>query len=282
MDRSSGAFLVKEGCFLDRYFAPAGFPDSVLHRFEPRVKTVSIFCFIALVCTLTFWPALLLAALFLAVLGALAGLSPLYFGRRLLWVLPFAGIMLLVLPFTVPGETLFRLGAGAFAISASKEGMDQAVVLSLRVLNAVLALNLLTATTGLRGLMDALRKLRVPLVFVQLLEFTVRYLFVLVEELQRMSLARRARGFQTGRSFFHKRTFLTLGQLLGVLFLRSVERGERIYFAMLSRGLGNRVERKELSRPRAGDLGWGVCITFFALALHFFEPGGWLWQTLSR
>ncbi len=267
---------------MDGYFAPAGFPDSVLHRVDPRVKTVSILCFVALVSTLTSWPALLLAVLFLILLGALAGLSPLYFARRAFWVFPFAGALMIVLPFTVAGEIVASVEVGRFAVSVSKEGIAQAFILSLRVANAVLALNLLTATTGLCGLMKALRELRVPLVFVQLIEFTVRYIFVLAEEIQRMSLARRARAFRTGRSLLHKRTFLTLGQLLGALFMRSAERGERIYYAMLARGLGNPSAKKELRWPRGGDWGWGICITVFALTLRLLEPGGRLWQTLLK
>jgi len=267
---------------LDRFFAPAGFPGSALHRLDPRVKTVSILGFVALVSTLSAWPALLLAALFPIVLGAMAGLSPLYFGRRVLWILPFAGALAAVLPFAVRGEILAGFKVGTFVVVLSKEGLGQAMVLVLRALAAVLALNLLTATTGLRGLLRALRELHVPLIFVQLIEFTVRYIFVLTDEIQRMSLARRARAFRAGKSLLHKRTFLTLGQLLGVLFLRSAERGERIYFAMLSRGLGNPPGRNEGRLPTTRDLGWGAWIISFALVLRLLEPGGILWQTLLK
>lgn len=277
------AFLLSiGGSFLDHFFSPAGFANSALHRLDPRVKTVSILCFIALVSSLTTWTALLFGALFLAGLGALAGLNPFYFGRRLLWILPFAGILIAVLPFAVPGEMLAGFKIGAVTVNVSKAGAEQAVILFLRMMNAVFALSLLTATTGFRGLMRAFRELRVPLVFVQLIEFTVRYIFVLIEETQRMMLARRARAFRTGKSLLDKRTFLALGQLLGVLFLRSGERGERIYLAMLSRGLGNQSVKKELVWPRTRDLGWGLCIPTFALALRMLETGGVLWQTLLK
>ncbi len=267
---------------MDHLFSPAGSVNSALHRLDPRVKTVSILCFTALVSTLTSWTALLFGASFLVVLGALAGLTPLYFGRRLLWILPFGGVLIAVLPVVVPGEILAGFKIGAYPIGVSKEGAMQALILFLRMMNAVFALTLLTATTGFRGLMRAFRELRVPLVFVQLIEFTVRYIFVLNEETRRMMLARRARAFRAGKSLLDKRTFLTLGQLLGVLFLRSGERGERIYLAMLARGWGNQSIQRELVWPRTRDLGWGLGILTFALMLRMLETGGSLWQTLLK
>ena len=60
----------------------------------------------------------------------------------------------------------------------------------------------------------------------------LRYLNVINDELTRMKIARESRGFEaTGI-----RSWPILAQTVGALFIRSYERGERVYLAMLSRG----------------------------------------------
>jgi cobalt/nickel transport system permease protein len=64
------------------------------------------------------------------------------------------------------------------------------------------------------------------------LALTYRYLFVLIDEAARLRRARDSRMFVIRR--FH--IWLSLTSLLGQLFIRSTERSERIYTAMISRG----------------------------------------------
>ena len=59
-----------------------------------------------------------------------------------------------------------------------------------------------------------------------------RYLFVLIDEAERMQRARRSRTFTSERSHVWK----SLAALVGQLFVRSTERAERIYAAMCARG----------------------------------------------
>ena len=77
-----------------------------------------------------------------------------------------------------------------------------------------------------------MRKLGMPLVLVATLEFMERYRHVLVDELDRMATARRARTFNRRRAL----SWSLLAGLIGELFLRTFERGERVYGAMVARG----------------------------------------------
>ncbi|HHW44890.1 MAG TPA: cobalt ECF transporter T component CbiQ [Desulfotomaculum sp.] len=251
--------------------------ESFIHSLDPRVKVVAVAGFVVLTTLLTSIPGLGLAALFLLSLTAAARVQLRQLAGRLAWVLPFAGVMVLIFPFIMPGEPLGRWQWGVVTLTATREGWQHALMLSLRVLNAVLAINLLTATTGMRRLFDALLALRVPAVFVQLMEFTIRYLFVVAEELGRMNRARGARGFTPGRHLFHRHTFRTLGQTVGLLFIRSWERGERIYLAMLSRGYTGRGRDMSLPSPGGRDLAWGALILSVALGLCLMELGGHSW-----
>ena len=100
---------------------------------------------------------------------------------------------------------------------------------------------LLIEVTPFRTLLIAMRRLRVPGTLVATLQFMYRYLFVLTEELDRMVTARRSRTFRrSGRLDWG-----LLSGLIGTLFLRAFERGERVHAAMLARGWDGTVRTLE-------------------------------------
>jgi cobalt/nickel transport system permease protein len=90
----------------------------------------------------------------------------------------------------------------------------------------------LAGVTPFHKLLAALRKLHVPVLLVSTLQFMERYRYVLVDELDRMVTARRARTFARGREL----PWTLLSGLIGMLFLRTFERAERVHGAMLARG----------------------------------------------
>lgn len=247
--------------------------ETSLSRMDPRVKVVAIFGFVAVVSSLTSRPMLMVAAALVAGLSLFSGMGPGYLLRRLLLVLPFTGAVLLILPFAVPGQAVMTLNLGPLTLAATDQGVSRAAILSLRVLTAVLAVNLLTATTPFPELMRALRGLKIPDVLVQVLEFAVRYIFVLTEEVGRMRLARKSRCFKSGGTLFNRAAFSTLGQLVGVLFVRSWDRGERIYCAMLSRGYSSSGAKVQTVGLKLADLCWGAGILAAAAGLRIFESG---------
>jgi cobalt/nickel transport system permease protein len=97
---------------------------------------------------------------------------------------------------------------------------------------SILSLVLLTSTTSFASLLKGLEQLRMPRVMVMLLSFMYRYIFLLTDEVMRMKQARDSRNFGGKRL----RQISTVGNMIGTLFIRSYERGERVYTAMVSRG----------------------------------------------
>jgi cobalt/nickel transport system permease protein len=91
---------------------------------------------------------------------------------------------------------------------------------------------LLTSTTPFAALLQLLRGIHTPALLVTVLALMYRYLFVLVDETERMQRARRSRTFVPGRA----RAWSGAAALIGQLFVRSTERAERIYAAMCARG----------------------------------------------
>lgn len=251
--------------------------DSPLHKLDARVKLLAILGYIIVITTLSSFFALGAGIIFLLALALLSRVELMMVIKRLFWVFPFAGALVVIFPFITPGDPVWQAQAGGFTLTATAQGLAWALVLALRVLNAVLALTLLTATTSFRELMQTFRDLRVPAVFVQTIEFMIRYILVLVDEAGRMRIARQARCFKKGRSLLDYHTVKTLGQMIGVLFLRSCGRGERVYLAMLARGLSaNRVDRPGRNLG-VRDVGWGALITVFAVSLWLAEAGVYKW-----
>jgi cobalt/nickel transport system permease protein len=91
---------------------------------------------------------------------------------------------------------------------------------------------LLSNTTPFADILALLRRAGAPRILITILALMYRYLFVLIDEAERMSRARLSRS--PGISRLERwRSFTAL---LGQLFVRSTERAERIYAAMCARG----------------------------------------------
>jgi cobalt ECF transporter T component CbiQ len=197
--------------FLDRYSRL----DSPVHRVPAGVKVLAA---LSIVIATALVP-IRFPGFFLAVVGLLllvAGVSripPAFVLRRLALLEPFVlGIGLLML--LEPG------------------GWWHFLVFALRSTVCLLTMTLLSNTTPFSEVLGVLKAARCPALLVTLLALTYRYLFVLVDETERMQRARLSRTFTRSRSRTWKRT----GSLAGQLFVRTSERADRVFAAMCARG----------------------------------------------
>ena len=215
--------------FLDEY----AWLGSPVHRLDARLKiAVSIVLVAAIVST----PATACAPLagYAAFLGGVFLLSRLPVAHvlsRLAMVLPFVGVTALFIPFLPDGEVSGRYYHGV-GLAISHSGLLVFWNILSKSLLGALAMILLTSSTPFPLLLAGLAWWRVPRLFIMILSFAYRYLFVLLEEAQRMKRARDARCY-AGQWLWQAQV---IGQMTGTLFLRSYERGERVYLAMLARG----------------------------------------------
>ena len=99
----------------------------------------------------------------------------------------------------------------------------------------LLAVLLLSNTTPFADILRVLRALRVPALLVTILALMYRYVFLLIDQAERMTRARASRTFLVRRTGRWK---LAAG-IVSQLFVRSTERAERIYAAMTARGWGS-------------------------------------------
>lgn len=216
--------------------------DTAVHRLDPRAKVVATMFFAVAVVSFPRYEILSLFPFFLyPVLTAAFGDIPAGFvARRVAAVAPFAVFVGMFNP-------IFDTATVAIApgVTVSAGWISFASILVKFVLTISAAL-LLIATTSFPGICRGLRNLGAPALFVSQLLFLYRYLFTLMEEAMRVVRARDMRSFGTrgtgGRIF---------SRIVGALFLRTVERAERIYGAMLARGFRGEVPsiRHEALRP---------------------------------
>ncbi|MFH1574861.1 MAG: CbiQ family ECF transporter T component, partial [Acidobacteriota bacterium] len=155
----------------------------------------------------------------------------------------------------------FVLLAGLAVPWSSDRGFQWFAALIMRSLLCLILLVLLTNTTRFSELLRGLRKLGFPRILAMNLGFLYRYLFVLTDEAMRMNLARECR--MVGRLPV-RRHISILSSMLGTLLLRSFERAEQTYKAMLSRG--HTLDAPVLAPRRFGLLD----VAFLALAAGYF------------
>jgi cobalt/nickel transport system permease protein len=233
--------------------------QSPIHRLDARVKLLLAFlCILALgLLPAGAWAAVaaIAALLWWAVIASGVGLGLIL--KRAFVALPFA-LAAVTLVFSRPGEALFTLALGPLQLTATDAGLTAFASVVVKSWLSVQAALLLTATTHFTDVLRALRALRLPPVIVAILSFAYRYLFVMVDEAQRMLRARECRaaelpGRPSGRSVAWRAG--VVGQMVGTLFLRSYERSERIYVAMLSRGFDGEIRALGSRRLSSGEQG---------------------------
>lgn len=197
--------------FLDRYARL----KSPVHRLPAGAKLGGALCVLVAVLLVpagkAFWFAPIAAGLFAL---AVASRVPLPFLlRRLLFMEPFViGVALL---------SWFQPGGPAIFLRLLVRG-------TLGLFTVLVLAN----TTPFSEILRVLRAMRIPSILVTSLALMYRYIFVLVDEAQRMSRARASRTFEPDRA----RLWRARAGVVGQLFVRSTERAEKIYAAMSARG----------------------------------------------
>ena len=214
------------------YLDTLSYRDTVIHRLDPRTKLVATILFIVAVVSFPKYEVkgLLPFFLFPVLLFSLGDVPVKFIMKKVLLVSSFALFIGIFNPLLDRAHvaTLFGVGVSGGWISF--------LSIMLKFFLTITSALLLIATTSFPGICLAMQRLGIPDIFVSQLLFLYRYLFVLTEETMRIARARDMRSY--GRK---GRGIKTFASLVGTLFLRTIERAERIYRAMLSRGFNGTI-----------------------------------------
>ncbi len=236
--------------FLDQYSDR----DSFIHRLDPRTKFIVTLVFILAVILTppTRWQVFILYFLIIGTLILVSRVPVLYILKRSLLVLPFVIVVAISLPFFKEDVTSGSYNIGLLRVSVA--GLQVFYTVLAKAWLSALSLILLAATTKITDLLKGLEQLRFPRVMLMILSFMYRYIFVITDEVMRMKQARDSRNFGGG----HWRQFKTVGNMIGTLFIRSYEHGERVYTAMLARGYDGQSRTLRQLNFRLADYIFGV------------------------
>lgn len=209
--------------------------DSLFHTWDPRLKIVSlvIYCFFVSAIH-TIYAALV--ALSISLLALVASRLPWERTlRRLKSMSGFLGMFLVLLPFTVrgsAGETLIIFG-GLERFPFHVSGFWTAAVIVLKATSIALLMDPVFSTAPFPVTLQALSTLGIPLVICQMVVLSHRYVHLFLAEIKRMYRAMQVRGFHNQPTL---QSIQALGNFLGMVIVRSFDRTQRVYEAMMSRG----------------------------------------------
>ena len=216
--------------------------DSVIHRLDARAKLLAVIAYTAVLVSFGRYVVADLAPLAVAPLAMLwlAGVPVWYALRRVLLLCPFIAMLCLLSPLYDRGLHAVAFGPWQFTVTG---GWLTAANIAVKFALGILALTALICTTPFPLLLEAMRRLRMPKLLVMQLGFLYRYIFVLIDEAMRI---RRARDFRGAARAPVARRLAAVGGIIGSMFLRTIQRSERIHVAMCARGY--RGEPHSLSR----------------------------------
>lgn len=244
--------------------------DTLVHRLDPRVKVAGCGLLVILAALSQSWGVV--GVSLAAGLGLLlsARLSRLGVVRRFLRLNVFMALVLGVLSVTIPGEALWRW----WVLSVTREGLARGGMIALKANAIVLWVTVLVGTIEVVSLGHALAHLKVPGKLIQIFLFTVRYIDILHHERLKLSRAMKMRGF---KARLNGHTMRSLGYLVGMLLVRSLERSERIYAAMKCRGFkGHFYIFSHFTMKRNDYVFLGMVIGFFAVLISW----EWIWPAI--
>ena len=249
--------------------------NSLVHRFDPRLKLVLTIAYIVLLFAASNPLGLTLSILFLGVMYKVAKIPVKMIGKSLKPILP-------IVLFTAVLNLFFVSGEGDplvhfWFLSIYAEGVRYAVLMAVRVMALIAGTSLLTYTTSPIVLTDAIEQLLKPLgklhfpvhELAMMMSIALRFIPTLIEETDKIMNAQKARGAQldTGKMLDRVKALVPV---LIPLFISAFRRADELAMAMecrCYRGGTGRTRLKVLRCEKQDYIDLAVCIACFAVIL---------------
>ena len=249
--------------------------DSLVHRFDPRLKLVLTILYIVLLFAASNPLGLALSILFLAVMYKVAKIPLKMIGRSLKPILPivlFTAVLNLFFV-TGQGEPLFQF----WILEIYPEGVRYAILMSVRVMALIAGTSLLTYTTSPIVLTDAIEALLRPLnklhfpvhELAMMMSIALRFIPTLIEETDKIMNAQKARGAMLDTGKLTERV-KALVPVLIPLFISAFRRADELAMAMecrCYRGGEGRTRLKVLRCCGQDYIDLAFCIVCFGVIL---------------
>lgn len=260
----------------------------LLQRLDPRVKIITllglVFCISVLRSPATIWGLYL----FTLILAGASSVSIWFFLKRVWLFIPlFSAVIVIPALFNVvtPGEPLWTVCRLAQShhfgpyripetIAVTRQGVLTATTFVGRVAASVSFAVLLTLTTMWSDLLRALRVIRIPLLFIQILAMAYRYIILLVETVQSIHVARRSRTLRYGSTGAEQQW---VASRMGFLFKRTYLMSQEVHNAMLARGYSGEIRVLSTFRTNGSDYAWSLFVAILCGVVLLVDRGVLTW-----
>jgi cobalt/nickel transport system permease protein len=250
--------------------------NGLLQSLDPRVKLVTIFTIIVSVSIMRSPITIWCVYSFTLLLAVSSSVSLIFFVKRVWLFIPlFSAFIVIPALFNVvtPGEplwTVFHLARshdiGPYhipdTIAVTRQGVLTAITFIGRVSASVSLAVLLTLTTLWRDLLQALRVLRVPRLFILILGMAYRYSILMVNTVHDIYIARKSRTLHYGVTGAEQRW---VASRMGYLFKKTYIMSQDVHNAMLSRGFSGDVRTLTVFKTKSYDYVWCLFVIFICV-----------------
>lgn len=235
---------------------------TMIHQLDPRAKLIVTLFYILTVVSYSKYDLLGLLPLLLypVILISLAELPFRYLLGRLFIAAPF---VLFVGVFNPIFDHSPLLQVNGFIVTG---GWLSLITLFVKFGFTVMAALILIAISGMNEIGSALIKIKIPRVFVIQLLFMYRYLSVLIEE-----AGKSLRAYQLRKREGYGIAYQVWGSLVGQLLLRTIDRAQRIYQAMLCRSFHGEFHFLHRKKAGVGDLVYSISWILFFILVRWFN-----------
>lgn len=230
--------------------------ETVISRADSRERVILAFLLAMMIAVTKSTISVSLLFVYSIILIVLAGIP----SKRILKRLTVLDGILLTLWITLPlsaGGASFHVGP----ITIYREGIRLALLITIKANSALLSIYALLGTMSFIELFNALEDLKVPRKLLLLTHFTFRYADVIATEADVIYKAMLLRGFTHK---FRIKTLRGYGLLMGMIFVKSYRRADRVMMAMELRGFDGTFrslrERNPLTAREAAGLALPVII----------------------
>jgi len=234
---------------------------SPVHRVDARFKLIGFLAVIFAYAYVRDLRMLAAMAVFTIAVYAVSRLPVGFWLKRMRYPSAFLIVLVIILILFSKGEVVASLGPMDF----HKDGLLTALLIAVRFVSILTLGMVLFGTAPFMKAIRAMRALYLPALLADMTMLTFRYLNELGDDLRRMRIAMKMRGFRNKR--LSLRGLRTLAWMGGSLLVHSYERSDTVYKAMILRGYGNTPRPKEEFKSTLYD--WSLLIIFLAAAVGF-------------
>jgi cobalt/nickel transport system permease protein len=229
--------------FIDKYSNL----DSVIHKIDPRIKLLLLFGF--LICIAIASNLKLLGFYWIILIGLMVmSQVPFHFYlKKLILITPLVLIFsfFIYMSYILEHQIAFTMET----ITSYYPVWDTLASMIMKIYSSILVITLLVSCTRFNDLLWSLRQFKLPLIVTILSKLVYTYIFIFIDELHRSM-----RAYKSRTPVRRVPRVKVYGHIAAGILLRSMDRSDYIYKAMLSRGFNGEFPEGNSNRLKWTDL----------------------------